>query len=67
MYTPKAHRRHGYARACVAELTARLIEAGRQFCFLFTDLSNPTSNKIYQQIGYRPVSDHVYWKFEPPA
>jgi len=64
VYTPKRYRRHGYASACVAELTTRLLRAGRQFCFLFTDLSNPTSNKIYQEIGYRPVSDHVYWKFE---
>lgn len=33
----------------------------RTFCFLFTDLNNPTSNRIYQEIGYRPVCDlHVY-------
>lgn len=62
VYTPPEHRRHGYASACVAELTRRLLQRGREFCFLFTDLSNPTSNKIYQEIGYRPVSDHVYWK-----
>jgi uncharacterized protein len=33
------------------------LGAGRRFCFLFTDLANPTSNKIYQQIGYQPVTD----------
>jgi uncharacterized protein len=62
VYTPPEQRRHGYASACVAELTRRLLQQGREFCFLFTDLSNPTSNKIYQEIGYEPVSDHVYWK-----
>lgn len=33
------------------------LDAGRRFIFLFTDLSNPTSNKIYRQIGYEPVID----------
>jgi len=62
VYTPPEQRSHGYASACVAELTGRLLRRGREFCFLFTDLTNPTSNKIYQAIGYEPVSDHVYWK-----
>ncbi|MFP4511160.1 MAG: GNAT family N-acetyltransferase [Spirochaetaceae bacterium] len=64
VYTPPEYRSHGYASACVAELTRRLLSGGREFCFLFTDLTNPTSNKIYQDIGYEPVSDHVYWRFE---
>jgi hypothetical protein len=67
VYTPPEHRRRGYAGACVAALTDGLLRGGREFCFLFTDLSNPTSNRIYQNIGYKPVSDHVYWKFERPA
>ena len=62
VYTPPEHRGHGYASACVAELTRRLLQQGREFCFLFTDLTNPTANKIYPQIGYEAVSDHVYWK-----
>ena len=64
VYTPGPFRRRGYASACVAELSRRLLSGGRDFCFLFTDLSNPTSNKIYQEIGYEPVSDHVFWKFD---
>lgn len=63
VYTPPEHRRCGYASACVSELTRRLLSQGRAFCFLFTDLTNPTSNRIYQDIGYKPVSDHVYWEF----
>jgi predicted GNAT family acetyltransferase len=40
-----------------------ILDRGRRFCFLFTDLANPTSNSIYQQIGYRPVADADQWKF----
>lgn len=55
VFTPREHRRHGYASACVAALSQRELDRGRDFCFLFTELSNPTSNHIYQQMGYRRV------------
>ena len=57
VYTPSAHRGHGYATSCVATLSARLLAEGRGFCFLYTDASNPTPNIIYQRIGYLPVAD----------
>jgi len=57
VYTPPEYRNHGYASAAVAEMSQRQLDAGRTFCYLFTDLANPTSNSIYQQIGYRPVCD----------
>lgn len=57
VYTPPEFRRRGYATSCVASLSQRLLDAGFSYCTLFTDLSNPTSNHIYQQIGYRPVCD----------
>jgi predicted GNAT family acetyltransferase len=56
VYTPPEDRRRGYASALVAELSERLLEE-RQFCFLFTDLANPTANRIYEQIGYRRVCE----------
>jgi GNAT superfamily N-acetyltransferase len=56
VYTPPDRRRHGYASALTAGLSERLLRRYR-FCFLFTDLANPTSNKIYEQIGYRRVCD----------
>ena len=59
VYTPPEHRRKGYATACVAALSQHLLDSGRRFCFLFTDLANPTSNSIYQKVGYRPVCDYV--------
>ena len=63
VYTPPELRRRGYASALTAELTRMLLEGGRTFCFLFTDLANPTSNSIYQRIGYEPVSDADQWVF----
>lgn len=57
VYTPPAHRGNGYASACVAALSQWLLDDGNRFCTLYTDLSNPTSNKIYQSIGYRPIAD----------
>ena len=42
------------------------LDAGATVCTLFTDLANPTSNRIYQRIGYRPVADAGQWRF-PPA
>ena len=57
VYTPPDRRRRGYATACVADLTQRLLDQGHAYCCLFTDLANPTSNNIYQSIGYRPVLD----------
>lgn len=61
VYTPPQYRRKGYATACVATLSQRLLDRGCDRCFLFTDLANPTSNHIYREIGYHPVCDwHDY-------
>lgn len=65
VYTPPELRGCGYASAVVGELTARLLAGGRRLCFLFTDLANPTSNSIYQRVGYRPVADVTDWRFQP--
>jgi predicted GNAT family acetyltransferase len=64
VYTPPEFRRRGYATACVAALSQRLLEGGFAYCTLFTDLGNPTSNNIYRQIGYRPVCDFRQIEFE---
>jgi predicted GNAT family acetyltransferase len=63
VYTPPARRGRGYASALTAQLTSLLLSSGRRFCFLFTDLANPTSNRIYQRIGYEPVSDVDEYRF----
>ncbi|MDZ4718099.1 MAG: GNAT family N-acetyltransferase [Roseiflexaceae bacterium] len=64
VFTPRELRGRGYASACVAAASQAQLDQGRSFCSLFTDLANPTSNKIYQQIGYRPVCDAEEVAFE---
>jgi uncharacterized protein len=63
VYTPPPLRRRGYASAAVAALSQRLLDSGRRFCFLYTDLANPTSNHIYQEVGYLPVADSSLYSF----
>ncbi len=65
VYTPPTLRRRGYASAAVAALSQHLLDSGRRFCFLYTDLANPTSNHVYQAIGYRPVADSSLYRFDP--
>lgn len=61
VYTPPEWRGRGYATACVAELSRRLLGSGFSFCVLYTDLGNRTSNAIYTRIGYRPVCDFLMY------
>jgi len=67
VYTPPEHRRRGYASALVAAISQAQLDAGRTFCFLYTDLANPTSNHIYQAIGYESVTDALLVAFSPEA
>jgi GNAT superfamily N-acetyltransferase len=63
VYTPPELRGHGYASAVTAEASRRAREAGAEEVLLYTDLANPTSNSIYQRIGYRAVEDRVVLAF----
>ncbi len=67
VYTPPEFRRRGYATAAVAALSQLLLNLGWKFCTLFTDLTNPTSNHIYQLIGYIPVCDFDEYIFDAAA
>jgi predicted GNAT family acetyltransferase len=59
VYTPPELRGRGYASALVAEVSQARLDAGRRFCFLYTNLANPTSNKIYVDLGYERVCDSL--------
>ena len=67
VYTPPELRGHGYASNCVAAASQAQLDAGLRYCFLYTDLANPTSNRIYREIGYEPVCDVDEYRFEGPA
>jgi GNAT superfamily N-acetyltransferase len=57
VYTPPELRRRGYATSAVAALARRSLQEGSRRCMLFTDLANPTSNRIYAAIGFRRFGD----------
>jgi predicted GNAT family acetyltransferase len=63
VYTPPENRGKGFAGACVAALSQKLLDEGRKFCFLYTDLANPISNHVYQKMGYEPVTDATVYSF----
>ncbi len=63
VFTPPGDRGQGYASALVAAVSQAQLDAGRRFCFLYADLANPTSNRIYQAIGYLPVTDALRINF----
>lgn len=63
VYTPPHLRGRGYAGAATAEVSRAALAAGAREVLLFTDLANPTSNGLYQRIGYRPVVDFALYDF----
>jgi predicted GNAT family acetyltransferase len=65
VYTPPPLRGRGYAAAVTAALSLLLLESGRRFCFLYTNLADPVSNGIYRRLGYVQVSDATAFRFDP--
>jgi uncharacterized protein len=63
VYTPPGERGKGYASNLMADLSQRMLDGGKRFCALFTDVDNPTSNKIYECIGYRGIATSEYLGF----
>jgi predicted GNAT family acetyltransferase len=57
VYTPAHLRGRGYAGAVTAEVSRAALAEGAQDVVLFADLSNPTSNALYQRLGYRALTD----------
>jgi len=62
VYTPEHYRGNDYASSAVYQLSKQLLET-QQFCALYTDLQNPTSNSIYQKIGYKWVCESIMYEF----
>ncbi len=64
VYTPREHRGRGFASAVTAHVSSLVLGGGRSFCFLFTDLSNPTSNHVYEALGYERIAEASEYEFE---
>lgn len=54
VYTPPEFRGRGYGGSATAFACEHAFSEGKKIAFLYTDLRNPTSNKIYQKIGFEP-------------
>ncbi|MFF8973572.1 GNAT family N-acetyltransferase [Streptomyces sp. NPDC014995] len=63
VYTPAHLRGRGYAGAVTVEVSRAALTAGATDVVLFTDPTNPTSNALYQRIGYVHVADFAGYKF----
>ena len=63
VYTPPENRRRGYASMLVAQLCRQLLDSGLKMVSLNADVSNATSNAIYQRIGFEPVGDAREYSF----
>jgi GNAT superfamily N-acetyltransferase len=67
VYTPPEFRGRGFGGAVTAAVTQAALDGGAEGVMLFTDLANPTSNTLYQRLGFHPVTDRVVLKFGDPA
>ncbi|MER7186896.1 GNAT family N-acetyltransferase [Streptomyces hyaluromycini] len=67
VYTPPELRGRGYAGAVTAEVSRAALAAGAAEVLLFADLANPTSNALYQRIGYRQVADWAVYDLAQKA
>jgi predicted GNAT family acetyltransferase len=57
IYTPIDLRKKGYASSLTSHITAEIHALGA-VAMLYTQADNPTSNKIYQEIGYMLVDEN---------
>ncbi|MGO8956684.1 MAG: GNAT family N-acetyltransferase [Streptosporangiaceae bacterium] len=67
VHTAPGHRQRGYGGAITTAVSQAALDGGATAVVLFTDLANPTSNALYQRLGYRPVGDRVLLEFWPPG
>ncbi len=65
VYTPSDQRGRGYASAAVAALTTWLLDGGADWCTIFADVENATTNTIYQRIGYKEHGTYREYDFAP--
>jgi predicted GNAT family acetyltransferase len=61
VFTPSGLRGKGYAGAVTAAVVEHLFDEGKTFSCLNTDLRNPSSNRCYARIGFKPVCDTVFF------
>jgi predicted GNAT family acetyltransferase len=66
VYTPAHLRGRGYAAAVTVEVCRAALAAGATEVVLFTNAANPTSNALYQRLGFVPVADWAAYTLGNP-
>lgn len=67
VYTPPEQRSRGYAEALVARVCQELLAGGTRFCFLYTDLDNPTANSVYRRVGFEQILESAEYRLRAPT
>ncbi|GIF22021.1 RimJ/RimL family protein N-acetyltransferase [Actinoplanes tereljensis] len=63
VYTPAHLRGRGYAGAVTVAVSRAALAAGATDVVLFTNAANPTSNALYERLGYVPIADWAGYDF----
>lgn len=63
VYTPAGLRGRGYAAGVTVEVSRAALNAGATDVVLFADPGNPSSNALYQRVGYVHVADFEGHRF----
>lgn len=64
VFTPKDKRGQGYGSMVTHGVTREIFKKGKILANLYTDMNNPTSNSIYQKIGYRYIGESAHISFQ---
>lgn len=67
VYTPPGERGRGYAGSVTAAAAERVFAEGRTAVCLYTDLTNPFSNRCYGKIGFEAYCDSWHYLRSPRA
>jgi predicted GNAT family acetyltransferase len=67
VYTPPELRGRGYAGSVTAAIVERIFAEGRRTACLYTDLSNPASNRCYAKIGFKPLCGSLHYSVDRRA
>lgn len=59
LYTPAEKRGKGYATMLVHALTKKILGNGFEKCGIISDATNPITNKLFVNVGYLPVYEHL--------
>lgn len=59
VYTPREHRRRGYAARLVGELSQAQLRSGKAACNLHADMKNATAHGVYTRLGYVKIAQSI--------